>query len=87
MLPGAVALGYDALWFGFIFTLAVVIGMITPPFGYNLFYMKALGIPDLTIKDIYRSVIPFIPLFIGVLLLCMVFPELVMYLPNKMLGK
>jgi TRAP-type mannitol/chloroaromatic compound transport system permease large subunit len=61
--------------------------MITPPFGYNLFYMKGLGIPDLTIGDIYRSVIPYIPLFILVLFLCIVFPNLAMYLPNKMLGK
>ena len=87
MLPTATSLGFDALWFGFIFTLAVVIGMITPPFGYNLFYMQALGLEDLTIKDIYRAVIPYIPLFILVLFLCIVFPELAMYLPNKMLGK
>jgi tripartite ATP-independent transporter DctM subunit len=85
MLPVATKLGFDPLWFGFLFTMDVIIGMITPPFGYNLFYFKGLGHADVSMMDIYRSVLPYIPLMVFALVLCVIFPELALWIPNKMI--
>ncbi len=83
--PTAVALGFDPLWFCFLFVLCIVIGMITPPFGYNLFFMRGLGHKDVTMADIYSSIWPFVPPMLVVLVLCLVFPELATWLPNQMI--
>lgn len=85
MLPVATKLGFDPLWFGFLFIFDVIIGMVTPPFGYNLFYMKGLGLADVTMKDIYMSVLPYIPLMVFALFLCAVFPNLALWIPNAMI--
>lgn len=85
MLPAAIALGFDPLWFAFLFNFCVIIGMITPPFGYNLFYMKGLKLEGVTMLDIYIGVLPYIPLMMIVLVLCILFPQIVLWLPNTML--
>jgi tripartite ATP-independent transporter DctM subunit len=84
MLPVAIKLGFDPLWFAFLFTMDVIIGMVTPPFGYNLFYMRGLGHADVSMKDIYISVMPYIPLFILGLVLCILFPQLALWIPSMM---
>ena len=86
MTPVAVGLGIDLLWFGFLISLAVIIGMVTPPFGYVLFFMKGLGHKDLSMADIYRGILPFIPVTLTVLVLCIVFPEIALWLPRMMIG-
>lgn len=85
MTPIAVGLGIDLLWFGFLLSLSVIIGMITPPFGYVLFYIKGLGHKDLSMADIYRGILPFIPIALIVLVLCIVFPEIALWLPRMMI--
>ena len=85
MLPVAVNLGFNPLWFGFLFTMDVIIGMVTPPFGYNLFYMKGLNIKDVSMMDIYVSVLPFIPFFVIGFILCILYPQLALWIPNTML--
>lgn len=85
MLPVAIRLGFDPLWFGFLFTMDVIIGMVTPPFGYNLFYMRGLGHADVSMKDIYISVLPFIPLFVIGFILCILYPQLALWIPNTMI--
>ena len=82
MLPIVKALGFDPLWFGILFIVQMEIGYMTPPFGYNLFYMKAVVPPDVTMADIYRSVIFFILVETTGLILMMVFPEIILWLPN-----
>ena len=60
---------------------------LTPPFGWNLFYLKGVAPEGITIRDIYRSIIPFVGLqFIG-LILVMAFPNIALYLPNLIMGK
>ncbi len=83
--PAAIELGLDPLWFGLLFLMCIVIGMITPPFGYNLFFMKGLGFQEITMGDIYRSIIPYCWIMIAVLVLCVVFPGLALWLPNQMI--
>ncbi|MCD6571215.1 MAG: TRAP transporter large permease subunit [Deltaproteobacteria bacterium] len=83
-LPVLHALSIDPLWFMLLFTMATVIGYITPPFGLNIFYMKGVVSEDVSLKDIYKGVIPFCILQTGVLMLCVIFPGLMTWLPSLM---
>jgi TRAP-type mannitol/chloroaromatic compound transport system permease large subunit len=58
---------------------------LTPPFGFNLFYMRSVAPKDVSMLDIYKAVLPFITLQFLALLLMMVFPELITWLPYKMM--
>ncbi|HUU81647.1 MAG TPA: TRAP transporter large permease subunit, partial [Acidobacteriota bacterium] len=58
-LPFVKAHGFDPIWFGILFTINMEIGYMTPPFGFNLFYLKGIVPPSITMGDIYRSIIPF----------------------------
>jgi TRAP-type mannitol/chloroaromatic compound transport system permease large subunit len=83
-LPVLKVLGIDPLWFMLLFAMSTVIGYITPPFGLNIFYMKGVVPHDITLADIFRGVIPFCFLKIGVLILCIIFPPLLTWLPSFM---
>ena len=85
MMPIAVQLGFDPLWFALLFTLDVIIGMLTPPFGYALFYFKGLNHPDVTMMDIFQSSFIFIVLMLFCLILCVLFPQIPLWLPNRMI--
>jgi len=78
------ALGYDGIWFSVLLIIGIMVGYVSPPFGYNLFYLKAIVPPDITLGDIYRSVIPFIFLMIVGLALMIAFPQIVLWLPDKL---
>ncbi len=79
------ALGFDSVWFGILFIIGLQMGYITPPFGFNLFYLKATVPPGVTMADIYRSIWPFlIIMFVG-LALIMIFPQIALWLPKLML--
>ena len=83
-LPVLKALSIDPLWFMLLFSLATCIGYITPPFGLNIFYMKGVVPENITLVNIYKGVIPFCVIKIAVLILCMIFPALLTWLPNLM---
>lgn len=85
-LPIISGLGFDLFWFGFIFALDTLIGIVTPPFGMILFYFKGLNIPGVTMMDIYRSVIPFVFIMVAVLIACVLFPQIAVWLPGTMIG-
>ncbi len=84
--PIAVTLGYDPIWFGVLMIINIMIAVQTPPYGFALFYLKGIAPPDVGMGEIYRSVTPFILLNLIVLILCMLFPEIVLWLPNKVMG-
>ena len=84
MFPVAIGLGIDLLWFGFLFTFALIVGMITPPFGYNLFYFKGLGHKDVSMADIYMGVIPYVFLMLIAFALCIAFPQIALWIPGMM---
>jgi tripartite ATP-independent transporter DctM subunit len=84
-VPVIKALGFDPLWFGVLFNLNLQIAYLTPPFGYSMFYLKAVAPPDVTMLDLYRSVVPFIALQVIGMALCMIFPDIVLWLPNLMM--
>lgn len=85
--PIVVSLGYDPIWFGILMILNIEIAVQTPPYGFALFYLKGIAPPDVSMMDIYRSILPFIALKLCVLVFCMVFPEVVMWLPNMVMGE
>ncbi len=84
-VPVIKALGFDPLWFGILFVMNMEMGFLTPPFGFNLFYMKAVVPPSITMEDIYRSIIPFVALQALGLALVMIFPQIAMWLPRVLI--
>jgi TRAP-type mannitol/chloroaromatic compound transport system permease large subunit len=60
---------------------------MTPPFGYNLFLMRAMAPPEITLADIYRSITPFVLVMVFGLGIVMAFPEVALWLPNWHYGK
>ncbi len=78
-------LGFDTLWFGILFVVNMEMAFLTPPFGWNLFYMKGIVPKGITMVDIYRSVIPFVLLQGFGLILIMVFPQIAIWLPNLLI--
>ncbi|MAX31614.1 MAG: C4-dicarboxylate ABC transporter permease, partial [Halomonadaceae bacterium] len=84
--PIAVSMGYDPIWFGVLMILNILIAVQTPPYGFALFYLKGIAPPDVGMGEIYRSVTPFVAVNLLVLILCMIFPEIVLWLPNKVMG-
>ena len=83
-LPIVQSMGFYPVWFGILFVINMEIGYMTPPFGFNLFYLKGVVPPSITMKDIYVSVIPFVLVEIVGLALIMIFPEIATYLPDLM---
>lgn len=81
-LPTALALGYDPIWLGTLFNLAIQIGYLTPPFAPAAFFLKSVAPPDITMDEIYASLWPFIGLQIIALALVMIFPEIALWLPR-----
>lgn len=86
-IPLISAMGYSPIWFGVLYTITCQIAYVTPPFGYNLFLMKAMSPPEIALKDIYASIIPFVLIMIFTLILVMIFPQVALYLPEKFLVK
>jgi len=83
-VPIIVSLGFDPLWFGILFVINMEMGYLTPPFGFNLFILKGVVPPTITMADIYRSIIPFIIIQILCLFIVMVFPSIATWLPSLM---
>ena len=82
----AKALGFDLVWYGILYTITCQIAYLTPPFGYNLFLMKAMAPAEFTLPVIYRSVVPFVFVMLGTLIVVMVFPQIALWLPNAIYG-
>jgi tripartite ATP-independent transporter DctM subunit len=83
-LPIIKALHFDPVWFGILFLVNAQMDYITPPFGYTLFYLRGVAPPGVTMGDIYRSIIPFVLLQALGLGLCMIFPQIILWLPTTM---
>lgn len=86
-VPIITQLGFDPMWFGILFTVNMEMAYITPPFGFNLFILKGVCPPDITMTDIYNSVWPFVACQAFALVACMVWPELATWLPSMMVAK
>ncbi|HSA81711.1 MAG TPA: TRAP transporter large permease subunit [Geminicoccaceae bacterium] len=86
-VPLVIALGFDPIWYGVLYTITCQIAYMTPPFGYNLFLMRAMAPKEITLGDIYRSIIPFV-LVMGIgLAIVMAFPQIALWLPSLYQGR
>ena len=80
-------LGFDLIWYGVLYTITTQIAYMTPPFGYNLFLMRAMAPPEIGLRDIYISIVPFVFVMALALALVMAFPEIALWLPDYIYGK
>jgi len=85
-VPLVAALGFNLIWYGVLYTITTQIAYMTPPFGYNLFLMRAMAPPEVTMRDIYQSILPFVLIMVMALAIMMAFPEIVLWLPNYVYG-
>ncbi|MDO6732025.1 TRAP transporter large permease subunit [Marinovum sp. 2_MG-2023] len=86
-VPLVGALGFDLIWYGVLYTITTQIAYMTPPFGYNLFLMRAMAPPEITLRDIYISIIPFVGVMVLALSLIMLFPQIALWLPEYVYDK
>lgn len=86
-VPLVGALGFDLVWYGILYTITTQIAYMTPPFGYNLFLMRAMAPPEIGLRDIYSSILPFVMVMLLALTLIMVFPQISLWLPEVVYGK
>ncbi len=86
-VPLVAALGFDLVWYGVLYTITTQIAYMTPPFGYNLFLMRAMAPPEITLADIYSSILPFVAVMLLALTLIMVFPQIALWLPEYVYNK
>jgi tripartite ATP-independent transporter DctM subunit len=85
-LPIVREAGFDPIWFGILFIIMMEVGYMTPPFGFNLFYLKGVAPPDVTMGDIYASVFPYVAVTLLGVLLIILFPAIATFLPQYFYG-
>lgn len=85
LVPVIKALGFDPVWFGVMFVVNMELAQITPPLGLNLFIIKSIAPPDVTLKDILIGAWPFMILDLIGLALVIIFPQIILWLPSTML--
>jgi tripartite ATP-independent transporter DctM subunit len=79
-------LGFDPIWFGVLVSVNMQLSFLTPPFGYALFFLKGVAPPEITTRDVWIAAIPFVGLQLIGLILCMVFPDIILFLPRLLFG-
>ncbi len=84
LFPIIKSLHIDLVWFGVIVVVMLQIGLLTPPVGLNVYVVKGLAPPELALNDLFRGVVPFFLMLIVALAIFILFPEIVMWLPNAM---
>jgi TRAP-type mannitol/chloroaromatic compound transport system permease large subunit len=85
-VPVIQALGFDSVWFGILFIMNMEMAFLTPPYGFNLFYLRGVVPEGVSMGDIYRSVTPFVILQATGLGILIAFPDIALLLPNLMFG-
>ena len=85
-IPLIIELEFNPIWYGVLYTITCQIAYMTPPFGYNLFLMKAMAPKEITLVDIYQSIIPFVLVMVFGLSIVMAFPDIALWLPNLVYG-
>lgn len=85
-VPLVIALGFNPIWYGVLYTITCQIAYMTPPFGYNLFLMRAMAPKEITLPDIYRSIIPFVFVMTFGLAIVIAFPQVALWLPELVRG-
>jgi tripartite ATP-independent transporter DctM subunit len=82
--PVVLGMGLDPIWLGIMIAINLQTSFLTPPFGFALFYLRGVAPASVSTAQIYRGVIPFVAIQLGVLLILALFPGLVTWLPEKL---
>lgn len=85
-LPIVTGFGFDATWFCIALLIMMQTSLLTPPMAGAIFYFRAIAPPEITLRHMYRGVMPFIGLHFVVLALIVAFPSLALWLPSVLLG-
>lgn len=80
--PLLLAAGFDMLWFGVVFVILVEMAQITPPIGFILFVLQ--GVCDVPISEVSKSVLPFLPIYLFMIVLLYLFPKIALWLPSSL---
>jgi tripartite ATP-independent transporter DctM subunit len=86
-VPLVSSLGFDLIWYGVLYTISCQIAYMTPPFGYNLFLMRAMAPKEISLADIYRSIVPFVLVMVLGMAIIMAFPQIALWLPQWYYGR
>jgi tripartite ATP-independent transporter DctM subunit len=78
--------GHDPVWFCILFLVVLQTSYLTPPMAPSIFYLRGIAPPEITLRDMYRGVVPFIVIQLLTLLLVIAFPALALWLPAQVLG-
>jgi len=84
--PVLLAMGVDPVWLGIMIAINLQTSFLTPPFGFALFYLRGVAPADLPTRTLYKGVMPFIAIQVGILLLLAAFPQLATWLPDQIYG-
>lgn len=85
VFPIVINLGFDPIWFGIIITLTMEMSLITPPVGVNVFVLSGVA-KDIPMSTMFRGILPFwVAMFVCIVVL-LIFPEIVLFLPDTMMG-
>ena len=79
-------MGVDDVWFCIMFLVVIQTSYLTPPMAPAIFYLRGISPPEITLGDIYRSIVPFVGIMILALALVMAFPEIALWLPGYVYG-
>jgi tripartite ATP-independent transporter DctM subunit len=86
-VPLVISLGFNPIWYGVLYTITCQIAYMTPPFGYNLFLMKAMAPKEVSLADIYNSIVPFVLVMLVGLVIVIAFPQIALWLPDYYFGR
>ncbi len=84
-VPIITTMGYDAVWFGILFSVTMQMSFLTPPFGPAAFYLKSVAPPEISLQMIFASLWPFLLIQLATLALLLLFPDIALWLPNLIL--
>jgi C4-dicarboxylate transporter DctM subunit len=85
--PIVLNLGFDPIWFGIIIVLVTEMGVITPPVGINVYVVYGVAqnvVEDITLESIFKGIMPFLAAVVVGIIILMIFPQIVTFLPNLM---
>ncbi len=85
VIPIAIALNWDLIWFGIIVVILLEMGMISPPVGINVFVVKSI-VPDVPMRRIFSGIWPFWLAMLAMVILLVAFPDIALYLPRTIVG-
>ncbi len=85
-VPIIKSLGFDPLWFGVLYLVNMQMSFLSPPFGYALFYLRGVAPPEIPMAEIFKAALPFLGIQLLALIICMIFPEIILWLPRQIYG-